>query len=221
MSQARSSTIEKDSATALGGWRGSRSLAKPARSPVRSGAAPGRQALPLGQARGAYRPLTWTEVADVVSTLSRGLRGIGCQAGRPGSPGLGEPAGVADRRSRDHVCRCDHGAGLHHQQRRRPHSHPDATAARSAPSSRPRPWPTRLLPAAIDAPDCRWVDRQIRAAGRWARTATVETYDWWASCWTAAAQEARRRGRTGRRQPSATTPPASSTPRAPAARPRA
>ena len=24
---------------------------------------------------GAYRPLTWTEVADVVSTLSRGLRG--------------------------------------------------------------------------------------------------------------------------------------------------
>ena len=79
----------------------------------------GEQPLPVAQAR---RGLPAAELARGRRASARrspaACAALGVGARRPGGAGRREPAGMADRRSRDHGRGRDHRAGLHHQHRR-------------------------------------------------------------------------------------------------------
>ncbi len=125
---------------------------------------------------GAYQPLTWTEVADVVSTLSRGLRGIGVEPGdrvvlvsenRP--EWLIADLAIMTAGAITVPAYTTNNVGDHHHIL----SHSGAVGAIVSTKALAH----KVLPAAIDAPECRFVANiQPPALGQ---DTTVETYDWW------------------------------------------
>ncbi len=125
---------------------------------------------------GAYRPLTWAEVADVVSTLSRGLRGIGVKPGdrvvlvsenRP--EWLIADLAIMTAGAITVPAYTTNNVGDHHHIL----SHSGAVGAIVSTKALAH----KVLPAAIDAPECRFVANiQPPALGQ---DTTVETYDWW------------------------------------------
>ena len=73
---------------------------------------------------GEWRPTSWREAARQVAALAAALAAHRAAARRPGHAGLGEPAGMADLRSRDHGRRLRHRADLRHQHRARSPAYP-------------------------------------------------------------------------------------------------
>ncbi len=125
---------------------------------------------------GAYRPLTWTEVADLVGTLSRGLRGIGIKPGdrvvlvsenRP--EWLIADLAIMTAGAITVPAYTTNNVGDHHHIL----THSGAVGAIVSTKTLAH----KVLPAAIDAPECRFVANiQPPALGQ---DTTVETYDWW------------------------------------------
>ena len=125
---------------------------------------------------GAYRSLTWTEVADLVGTLSRGLRGIGVKPGdrvvlvsenRP--EWLIADLAIMTAGAITVPAYTTNNVGDHHHIL----THSGAVGAIVSTKALAH----KVLPAAIDAPECRFVANiQPPALGQ---DTTVETYDWW------------------------------------------
>ena len=123
-----------------------------------------------------YRPLTWAEVADAVSALSRGLRAIGVKPGdrvvlvsenRP--EWLIADVAIMSAGAITVPAYTTNNVGDHHHIL----SHSGAVGAIVSTKALAQ----KVLPAAIDAPECRFVVTiQPPELGQ---ETTVELHDWW------------------------------------------
>ncbi len=125
---------------------------------------------------GKYQPLTWTEVADAVSALSRGLRAIGVKPGdrvvlvsenRP--EWLIADVAIMSAGAITVPAYTTNNVGDHHHIL----THSGAVGAIVSTKALAQ----KVLPAAIDAPECRFVVTiQPPELGQ---ETTVEIHDWW------------------------------------------